>query len=199
MSTSKKDSRRKDAYITEPIRTMEAVRKIRKMLLDRGELRNALLFCLAVNCGARIGDLLDLRVKHVRHLPIDGSFRFHEEKTGKGTLIVINQVCHKILTRYLAEGDLEDEDFLFPSQKGRSKLDPRSVNFLVKKWTSESGLQGNYGCHSLRKTFGFLQRTVFKADFALLCEKFNHSSPSITKRYLGIQESEIRDMLLHQI
>jgi len=199
MSTSKKDSRRKDAYIVEPIRSMESVKKIRKMLLDRGELRNALLFSMAVNNGTRIGDLLDLKVKHVRHLPIDGSFKFHEQKTAKSSLIVINQTCHKILTRYLAESDLEDDDFLFPSQKGKAKLDPRSVNFLVKKWTKEIGLQGNFGCHSLRKTFGYLQRTVFKADFALLCTKFNHSSPSITRRYLGVQEDEIRDMLLHQI
>ena len=51
-----------------------------------------------------------------------------------------------------------------------------------------------FSTHSLRKTFG---RKVFEssdnAELALvkLLELFNHSSVSITKRYLGLKQEEI--------
>ena len=46
------------------------------------------------------------------------------------------------------------------------------------------------GTHTLRKTFGyhFYQRTK---DVALLQKVFNHSSPSITLRYIGIDQDVI--------
>ena len=54
---------------------------------------------------------------------------------------------------------------------------------------------GNFSCHSLRKTFG---RQVYNmnnenSELALvkLMELFNHSSVSITKRYLGLRQEEI--------
>ena len=53
----------------------------------------------------------------------------------------------------------------------------------------------NFSCHSFRKTFG---RQVYNmngdnAELALvkLMELFNHSSVSITKRYLGLKQDEI--------
>ena len=53
----------------------------------------------------------------------------------------------------------------------------------------------NFSCHSLRKTFG---RQVYNmnsdnSELALvkLMELFNHSSVSITKRYLGLRQEEI--------
>ena len=54
---------------------------------------------------------------------------------------------------------------------------------------------GNFSCHSLRKTFG---RQVYNmnndnSELALvkLMELFNHSSVSITKRYLGLRQEEL--------
>ena len=54
--------------------------------------------------------------------------------------------------------------------------------------------------HSLRKTFG---RQVWnnngESDKALLylSELFNHSSPAITKRYLGIRQEELDDIYMN--
>lgn len=46
------------------------------------------------------------------------------------------------------------------------------------------------GTHTLRKTFGywFYQQTH---DVAILQELFNHSSPSITLRYIGINQDTL--------
>ena len=55
----------------------------------------------------------------------------------------------------------------------------------------------NFSCHSLRKTFG---RQVFNmsgenSEMALvkLMEIYNHSNMSLTKRYLGLKNDEIKE------
>ena len=46
----------------------------------------------------------------------------------------------------------------------------------------------------MRKTFGYHHYKRYK-DVAILQEIFNHSAPSITKRYIGIRQDEINDTL----
>ena len=73
------------------------------------------------------------------------------------------------------------------------------VNRLVKSWCKAINLPGNYGAHTLRKTFGYIQRTKFGVGFEVLCRRFNHSSPAITMRYLGITDSEVYSILQNEI
>jgi len=46
------------------------------------------------------------------------------------------------------------------------------------------------GTHTLRKTFGYHFYQKYK-DIALLQELFNHSAPSVTLRYIGINQDMI--------
>jgi site-specific recombinase XerD len=55
----------------------------------------------------------------------------------------------------------------------------------------EVGLSGNYGTHSLRKTWGYQARMV-GVDLALIMHKLNHESIAYTKRYLGITDDELQ-------
>ncbi len=43
--------------------------------------------------------------------------------------------------------------------KGNSHIQSQAVSKLVKKWTRAINLRGNYGCHTLRKTFGHPDKT----------------------------------------
>lgn len=52
----------------------------------------------------------------------------------------------------------------------------------------------NTGTRSLRKTFGYHHYKKHK-DLAVLQEIFSHSSPIISKRYIGITQAEIEDTL----
>jgi len=55
------------------------------------------------------------------------------------------------------------------------------------------GLKGEYGCHTLRKTFGY-QGWQMGISTELLQEKLGHRSPEVTRRYIGITRDEIRDV-----
>ena len=56
----------------------------------------------------------------------------------------------------------------------------------------------NFSTHSLRKTFGrrVVDMAGAEAEMALikLSELFNHSSPMITRRYLGLRQEELGEV-----
>ena len=87
-----------------------------------------------------------------------------------------------------------------PPRRGHQKpLTIMTVNRMIKEWCKTINLQGNYGAHSLRKTFGYIQRTKFGVGFELICKRFNHSSPGVTMRYLSIEDKELLEILTHEI
>jgi hypothetical protein len=57
-------------------------------------------------------------------------------------------------------------------------------------------LSGNYGSHTLRKTWGYHQRTDNDAPVALLMRAYGHASEWQTLEYLCIQPEEIRELYL---
>jgi len=70
---------------------------------------------------------------------------------------------------------------------------------LIKTWCKDINLAGNYGAHTLRKTWGYHQRINHGVGFEILCKRYNHSSPSITMGYLGIESKEVHDILMNEI
>jgi hypothetical protein len=62
---------------------------------------------------------------------------------------------------------------------------------MIKKWTTAHYLEKNYGDHTLRKIRGYIQRTKYGMGFEIVCKWFNHYSPAVTMRYLGIEDKEI--------
>ena len=69
----------------------------------------------------------------------------------------------------------------------------------MKKWTQAIKLKGNYGAHTLRKTWGYQQRVAHGVGFEIICKRYNHSSPAITMRYLGIGDKEVHGVLMNEI
>ena len=186
-----------DTIRVDPIRRLEDVKAIKEILSDRP--RDLLLFTMGVNNGLRVGDLLRLKVKDVRHLKEGDSILIRESKTKKENILMVNKAVHKALRNYLEEVDPDDEDFLFASRKSKEPLLIQAVNALVKKWTKAINLKGNFGAHTLRKTFGYIQRTMYKVGFEVLAKRFNHSSPAVTMRYLGITDKEVNGILRNEI
>lgn len=182
----------------DPIRRSEDIQAI-KLLLSKTP-RDLLLFTMGINNGLRAGDLLMLRVKDVKSLKPGEFIIVKESKTGKQNILMINKSVHKALRNYLEKVRAGDNDYLFASRKTKEPLSIQAVNALLKKWTRAINLNhGNYGAHTLRKTFGFIQRTKFGVGFELLAKRFNHSSPTTTMRYLGLTSDEVNEVLMNEI
>jgi integrase len=181
----------------DPIRRMKDIQSISKMLTDNP--RNHLLFVMGTNNGLRTGDLLKLKVEDVNGMKVGDTLVIREGKTGKRNILVMNKSIHKSMQIYLEALKPMDDDALFASRKGRRSITIQCVNNMVKKWVGEINLKGNYGAHSLRKTWGYVQRTVYGVGFEILCKRFNHSSPAITMRYLGIEDKEVQNILMNEV
>jgi integrase len=179
----------------EPIRSLEAVESIKALLGDSP--RDYLLFVLGVNNGLRAGDLIRLRAGQFRGAETGDTVPIVEQKTGKPQEVVVNEAVKEALDRYFAAFQPADEDFLFRSRKGKNRpVSVQTVNGLVKKWCREAGLKGNYGSHTLRKTFGYILRRKFGIGWDILAHRLNHSSPAVTRAYLGIQDDEVNGVLM---
>ncbi|MBI9047352.1 MAG: tyrosine-type recombinase/integrase [Anaerolineaceae bacterium] len=181
----------------DPIRNESDIAAIKKLLADNP--RDLLLFTLGINNGLRAGDLLKLKVGQVRRLKPGQTVTIIESKTGKENILMINKAVARAIKAYIENVKHEDDGYLFPSRKTGQPLTIQAVNALVKKWTRAINLDGNYGAHSLRKTFGFVQRVKYGVGFELLAKRFNHSSPAITMRYLGLSNEEVNEVLMNEI
>lgn len=190
--------RKGDKITVAPIREMKDIESIKKLL--SGNKRNLLLFTIGINCGLRCSDILKLKVQDVKYLKPNDTLKIREQKTGKENILMINKTTYKILHDYLNEHKPADEDYLFKSRKGGNQpLTVSSVNLMIKLWCKSINLKGNYGTHSLRKSFGFIQRKKFGVGIELLMKRFNHSSQHVTMRYLGIDDKELNGILMNEI
>ena len=188
---------RRGVYINkvEPIRSLEKIREIKEYLLENESPRNYLLFVLGVNFALRISDLLLLKVKDVRSE--DGKilslFYIRESKTNKEKTISINRAAKDALSFYFKNTNTQQTDWLFPSKTNDCHVNRSWCWKLIQQWIREVRLEGRFGTHSLRKTFGY-QARMQGISIELIQAKFNHSSPAVTRRYIGITGDEITKM-----
>lgn len=182
----------------EPIKTLKDIKSIKRLLSDQP--RNLAIFTIGINTNLRASDLLKLKVGDLRYLESGQSFELKEKKTKKIRSITINKSVHISIHDLLATlPDATDDNYLFQSRKGSASLTVPTLNALVKEWASMVNLRGNYGSHSLRKTFGYIHRTVFNTDIPTLMSMFNHSTQKQTLDYLCIQPDEIKNAYMREI
>lgn len=169
----------------QPIRDAEKLEHM-KAVLKRKNYRDYMLFVVGINTGLRISDLLQLKVGQTKNSHII----ITEGKTGKRKRFPINLYLRELLDEYTI--GMNDDDYLFPSRKG-GYISRVQAYRILNEAAREVGLE-EVGTHTLRKTFGYHHYQRYK-DVAMLQEIFNHSSPSITLRYIGINQDIIDQSL----
>lgn len=88
-----------------------------------------------------------------------------------------------------------DYDYLFKGRNGENKPISRVIAYMIiNQACKKAQITDNVGTHTLRKTFGYHHYQTFH-DVAILQYLLNHSSPSITLRYIGITQDNVEDTL----
>jgi integrase len=171
----------------EPIRDMNKIKAMQHCLKGNDE-KYYVLFNLGLNSGLRISDMLPLKKSDL--FTEKDFFReylvLHEKKTKKEKKIKLNDSIRKILNSYCK--NMDHKAYLFPSTKG----DHISRIQAYRVLTDAADLVGveNFGTHSMRKTWGYWTYKISKYNIGLIMDTFNHSSPSITLRYIGISQEQ---------
>ena len=173
----------------QPIRDKQKIEEIKTVLKENGT-RDLLLFSMGINIGLRISDLLKLKVVDVRgksHVEIK------EQKTGKLKRFPIIGNLQVLIEEYTRNKPLSD--YLFKSRNGENKPITRVMAYMIiNDACRKCGIEDNIGTHTLRKTFGYHHYQNFH-DVAILQYLLNHSSPSITLRYIGISQDNVEETL----
>lgn len=195
----------------------------------RWHYRNYMLFVMGINTGRRCGDLVKLRIEDVvdfkNNCIVDKISIFKEEKTKKlFKYMYLNSAAKEAIQLYfndkyngfpsLANAD----DFLFSSQvqnrtKKLTNLDAighigvRPAWAILNKAAKELGIDQskcNIGTHSLRKTLGYQKYKLGcqRGDTSVLTTlmvAFNHNSPDVTTRYIGITDDEMKEFMMNDV
>ena len=179
----------------EPIKSKKNIQTIKKLLSDNP--LDLALFTVGINTNLRASDLLRIKIKQVKDLNPNDEIVLNEKKTKKERRINLNKACIEAIQGLLESKEYTDEDYLLKGQRG--VLTVPTVNQKVKTWCRAINLKGNYGSHTLRKTWGYHQRKTFKTDLPTLMVCFNHSTQKQTLDYLCIQPEEIKNVYENEL
>lgn len=191
---------------THPIKKSEDLENFKKYYLDvKPNLRNELLIVLGLNTVLRISDILSLEWHFVYDFKKEEYKNYiiiMEQKTGKVSQIYLNSNVLKALSDYRdfltqEKEVIEPNTYLFKHTNKNIPISRTQAFRIIKEAADYYKIPGIISCHSLRKTFGY---HAWKQGVspALLIEVFNHSSFSITKRYLGIGQED-KDRIFEEI
>ncbi len=169
----------------DPIRQKSDIKKVENILAKQS-LRNELLFAIGTNCGLRVSDILNLNVGDVK----DKTFiQLTEQKTNKYKRFPINSKLKPLIDSF-TEGRKNNEPLFLSIFQNR--MERTSVYRIIRKACKSARVHERIGTHTMRKTFGYHHYQKFK-DVAILQKIFNHSSPEITLRYIGIEQDQIEE------
>ena len=194
----------------ETIKDLKVIKNIRSVLKAQSP-RNELLFVLGIKIGLRISDILKLRIEDL--IKSNGKTAkdyviIQEVKTSKTKKFYLGDIVKKAIETYIKEAPgLTPDEYVFKSRKGNNIPITRQQAYrilnnaaedlgLVERNSKGIIVSGEIGTHSMRKMFGYY---AYKngVSLELLMDIFNHSTPAMTLRYIGITERQKQEVYLH--
>jgi integrase len=145
--------------------------------------RVAAILTAEANLGMRVGDILRLRMCDIVK---DGNrYRLNmvEEKTGKSRKFTVPDEVYGFLRQYADAHKIPDNALLFP-------ISVRQAQHHLKLVCEHLGYE-NISTHSFRKWYATEIYRNNGYDIALVQRLLQHSSASITQRYIGIEPQRI--------
>jgi len=182
--------------ITEPIRDKRQVKQLITYYANRGKTRNYVLVTLCIHTALRISDVLRINCDDVydfQKQQIRKSITITESKTGKAKIIALNKGIVSALKAYLPNAK-PGMPLILNKQTG--KAISRIQAYRVIRAAAESlKLSQPVSCHALRKTFGY---HAWKSGTSpvIIMEIYNHSSLTVTRRYLGVTQDDKNSVYL---
>lgn len=184
-------------FFVEPIRDKKNIIQIENWLATKSasseylRRRNHLIWVLGISTGLRISDILGLNIDDVQ---FKDRIILKEQKTGKRKEIPLSDKIIDLIKKYLPYRLMYGQNYtkaLFMGKK-HCRLHRSQVYRDINEACENICPDVNVGTHTMRKTFGYHHYQKFH-DVVLLQQIFNHSTPQVTLRYIGITQDQIND------
>ncbi|MBQ1993185.1 MAG: tyrosine-type recombinase/integrase [Lachnospiraceae bacterium] len=142
---------------------------------------------LEANLGLRIEDILNLRLSSI----IKDGDRYRldiiEKKTQKKRTFTVPYEIFEFISAYCTKNDIAPTDLIFKTKE-------RNVQTYLQKVAYYLGYE-NIGTHSFRKFFATEIYINNGYNIVLVQQLLQHSSTSITQRYIGIGSEQLEEAL----
>ena len=174
------------ALTTDQYRTI--IRTIRE---GRGTIRAnpriAAALTAEANLGMRIGDILSLKLSDI--VKDGGRYRLNvvEEKTGKKRTFSVPEGLYQFFCDYCREQKIAADEQMFP-------ITVRAVQKHLKAVCDLLGYT-NVSTHSFRKWYATDIYNSNGHDIVLVQQLLQHSSPTVTRRYIGISDERVEEAI----
>ena len=153
--------------------------------------RIATALTLEANLGLRISDILNL---HYCDIIKDGDrYRLNitEIKTGKERVFTVPEEIREYIGQYRRNNHMTEQQRLFD-------LSERQIQKHLKAASDYLGIPG-ISTHSFRKYFATQIYINNGYNIELVRQLLQHSSASVTQKYIGIQQKQIENALQNHI
>jgi integrase len=187
--------------------TDEEVEKVREKLRTkyrRYGLRNELLFLLGVKTGFRVSEILSIKVKDVMRyddkvLDVLTVSKRHIKGKTYGRTIPMHPEVKPLIRKWVKQGNLTPDDYLFKSQKKDSTTPLRreTVHDIFMDAFDVLRMGTGLGTHCMRKTFATNVYKKLNYDIFSTQKALGHRFLSTTVQYLKVDEDKIKDAILN--
>ncbi len=154
----------------------------------RPNFRVATALVIEANLGLRICDVLNLRLADIVKDGDRYRLNIHEKKTGKLRTFTVPSPIYLYIENYCLRNGIEKDGVIFP-------ISSRTVQSILKTTCDYLGYE-NISTHSFRK---FYATEIYKSNnynIVLVQHLLQHSSASVTQRYIGLEPQEIEEAIL---
>ena len=156
--------KRGDTIKVEPIRTVNAINKIKANLSNHP--RNFALFVMGINTAFRASELLSIRVGQIRDLKAGDRLDVKQRKTRKFRAVTINRPTSLVLQELIEWrekqsrlkkdlGWIDDDSYLFSGKNPQQALKVPTLNNFGKRLVQKSESQGELWKSLAQKNLGF--------------------------------------------
>ena len=157
--------------------------------------RDRCILTLFLNCGMRLSELVAINIRDV--IQNNSTLRIIG-KGNKERIVYLNQACMDAIQSYLVvrpKDGVKDRDALFLSSR-KTRISPKTVQFLVKKYLNKIGLSGpGYSVHKLRHTAATLMYRYGDVDIRVLQDILGHANLGTTEIYTHTSSSQMEEAI----
>ena len=172
-----------------PPLTQRQLMSIRSKIAGSGNLRDLVLFSLAVESSLGAGSLVELRVKDIaRNGVVLANVSMSSGQSGYPVQFDLSDETRQLIGQWIREKNLKSSSYLFSSRiSGSPHISARQYARIVSDWIALIGLDPRgYSAQSLRRSKPMLiyARTN---DVDAAQAQLGHARTRSTLRFLGIQ------------
>lgn len=153
--------------------------------------RIATALVLEANLGLRISDILKLRLSDIVNEGDRYRLDISEQKTGKKRTFTVPNEVYQYIKIYCLENNIQAYECIFP-------LTERAIQKHLKAVCDYLELD-NISTHSFRKMFATQIYKDNDYNIVLVQQLLQHSTPSVTQKYIGISSKDIETALKKHI